>query len=70
MCTTLKCTAPTLIGETLLTRRKVSSALPKNSIFVSVPFDVLSCFLNEDIIFLLAEFADYSILRWITSKMN
>lgn len=59
-----------LVGESLLTRRKVSSALPQNSTFVSVPFDVLSHYLNEDIIVLLAEFADDSILRWITGKID
>lgn len=51
------------MSETLSTRRK-------DSVFVSVPFDILSYYPNKDIIVLLAESADDSILRWVTGEVD
>lgn len=50
--------------------KKVSSALRQNPIFASVPFYILSNYLDQDTIVLLVEFADDSVLRKRTGKMN
>lgn len=42
----------------------------ERTLFVSVPFDILSYYLNKDIIVLLAESADDSILRWVTGEAD